>query len=64
MSSVRGRHLPVVPWAYRAARVLRWLFAAAVAVTLVTIAAQAQPFSGEFGVKPDVLLRVVPRGRP
>jgi hypothetical protein len=39
------------------------LFACAVAVLLVMIAAQDRPFSGEFGVKPDVLLEVLPRGR-
>jgi hypothetical protein len=39
------------------------LFASAVAVTLVMIAAQDRPFSGEFGVKPDVLLHALPRGR-
>jgi len=38
------------------------VFAAAVAVTLVLIAAQDRPFSGQFGVKPDVLLQVLPRG--
>jgi hypothetical protein len=35
-------------------------FGAAVAVTLVLIAAQARPFSGQFGVRPDVLLQVQP----
>jgi hypothetical protein len=39
------------------------LFASAVAVTLVMIAAQDRPFSGEFGVKPDVLVHALPRGR-
>lgn len=37
------------------------VFAAAVAVTLVLIASQARPFSGQFGVGPDVLLQVEPR---
>jgi hypothetical protein len=36
------------------------VFGAAVAVTLVLIASQARPFSGPFGVKPDVLLQVKP----
>jgi hypothetical protein len=34
------------------------LFAGAVAITLVLIASQARPFSGEFGITPDVLLQV------
>ena len=38
------------------------VFAAAVAVTLVVIAAQDRPFSGHFRQKPDVLLQVLPRG--
>jgi hypothetical protein len=36
------------------------VFAAAIAVTLVLIASQAQPFNGEFGVTPDALLQVDP----
>ena len=36
------------------------VFAAAVAVTLILIASQARPFSGQFGVGPDVLLQVEP----
>jgi Protein of unknown function (DUF4239) len=39
------------------------IFAAAVAVTLVLIASQDRPFSGAFGVKPDVLLQVQPSPR-
>jgi hypothetical protein len=39
------------------------VFASAVAVTLVMIASQDRPFSGEFGVKPDVLVQVLPQGR-
>jgi hypothetical protein len=38
------------------------VFAAAVAVTLVLIASQDRPFGGQFGVKPDPLLEVMPRG--
>jgi multisubunit Na+/H+ antiporter MnhC subunit len=34
------------------------LFGGAVALTFVLIAAQAHPFGGEFGIKPDVLLQV------
>jgi Protein of unknown function (DUF4239) len=36
------------------------VFAAAVAVSLVLIAAQQRPFSGEFAVSPDALLQVMP----
>jgi hypothetical protein len=36
------------------------LFAAAVAVTLVMIVSQDRPFSGAFGVEPDVLVQVLP----
>ena len=36
------------------------VFAGAVAVTLILIASQARPFSGQFGVGPDVLLQVEP----
>jgi Protein of unknown function (DUF4239) len=39
------------------------LFACAVAVTLVMIASQDRPFTGEFGVKPDVLMQVLPPAR-
>lgn len=45
------------------AAVAMGLFASAVAVTLVLIASQAHPFSGEFGVKPDALLQVAPSAR-
>jgi hypothetical protein len=38
------------------------IFASAVAVTFVLIASQDHPFGGEFGVEPDVLLQVLPRG--
>jgi hypothetical protein len=36
------------------------LFASAVAVTMVMILSQDRPFSGEFGVKPDALVQVMP----
>jgi hypothetical protein len=39
------------------------IFGGAVAVTLILIASQARPFSGEFGISPDVLLQVqAPQG--
>jgi hypothetical protein len=37
------------------------IFAAAVAVSVILIAAQARPFSGEFAVRPDVLIQVMPQ---
>lgn len=46
----------------RTAAIAMGVFAAAVAVTLVMIASQDRPFSGQFGVKPDALLQVLPRG--
>jgi uncharacterized membrane-anchored protein YhcB (DUF1043 family) len=46
----------------RTAAIAMAVFATAVAVTLIVIAAQDRPFSGHFRVKPDVLLQVVPRG--
>jgi Protein of unknown function (DUF4239) len=36
------------------------IFAAAVAVSLMLIAAQERPFSGQFAVSPDVLIQVMP----
>jgi len=36
------------------------LFAAAVGVSLMLIAAQERPFSGQFAVRPDVLIQVMP----
>src|SRR3954451_15895132 len=36
------------------------VFASAVAITFVLIAAQDRPFSGQFGVKPDALVQVRP----
>jgi hypothetical protein len=37
------------------------IFAAAVATSLVLIASQDRPFSGQFAVRPDVLQQVMPR---
>ena len=37
------------------------IFAAAVGVSLMLIAAQERPFHGEFGVRPDVLIQVMPQ---
>jgi hypothetical protein len=45
----------------RSAVIAMGIFGSAVAVTLVLIASQSRPFSGEFGVKPDALLQVAPR---
>jgi uncharacterized MnhB-related membrane protein len=36
------------------------IFSAAAAVSLILIAAQAFPFSGQFVVSPNVLLKVMP----
>ena len=36
------------------------IFAAAVAVSLMLIAAQARPFNGQFAVRPDALIQVMP----
>ena len=36
------------------------IFAAAVGVSLMLIAAQERPFHGQFGVRPDVLIQVTP----
>jgi len=36
------------------------IFAAAVSVSLMLIAAQERPFRGEFAVRPDVLIQVMP----
>jgi hypothetical protein len=36
------------------------IFAAAVGVSLMLIAAQERPFHGEFAVRPDVLIQVMP----
>jgi hypothetical protein len=37
--------------------------ATAVAVSLILIASQDQPFGGPFGLKPDVLEQVIPSSR-
>jgi hypothetical protein len=37
------------------------IFAAAVAVSLILIAAQERPFSGQFAVRPDALIQVTPQ---
>jgi hypothetical protein len=37
------------------------LFAAAVAVSVILIAAQQRPFSGQFAVRPNVLIQVMPK---
>jgi hypothetical protein len=37
------------------------LFTAAVAVSLILIAAQQRPFSGQFAVRPDALIQVMPQ---
>jgi hypothetical protein len=37
------------------------VFAGAVAISLILIAAQDRPFSGQFAVSPDVLLQVLPQ---
>jgi hypothetical protein len=47
----------------RTAAIAMALFASAVAVAIVMIATQDRPFSGQFGVKPDVLLQVLPPAR-
>ena len=47
----------------RTAAIAMGIFGAAVAVTLVLIASQANPFAGEFGVKPEALLQVAPSNR-
>ena len=42
----------------RTALVAMSIFGGAAAVTLILIASYARPFSGEFGINPDVLLQV------
>jgi hypothetical protein len=37
------------------------VFASAVAVSVMLLAAQERPFGGEFAVQPDALLQVLPR---
>jgi hypothetical protein len=43
-----------------AAALAMGIFAAAVGVSLMLIAAQQRPFSGQFAVRPDVLIQVMP----
>jgi hypothetical protein len=43
-----------------AAALALWLFASAMACSLVLIAAQDRPFSGQFRVRPDLLQQVAP----
>jgi len=43
-----------------AAAIALWLFASAMACSVVLIASQDRPFSGPFGISPDVLEQVVP----
>jgi hypothetical protein len=47
----------------RTAAIAMTLFASAVAVTFVMIASQDRPFSGDFGVRPNVLVQVMPPAR-
>jgi Protein of unknown function (DUF4239) len=47
----------------RTALIAMSIFAAGVAVTIVLIASQDRPFSGEFRVEPDVLVQVLPPER-
>jgi len=44
-----------------AAAIALWLFASAMACSLVLIAAQDRPYSGPFRIRPDMLQQVVPR---
>jgi hypothetical protein len=44
-----------------AAALALWLFASAMACSLVLIASQDRPFSGQFRIRPDVLQQVAPR---
>jgi hypothetical protein len=39
------------------------VFASAAAVSISIVLAQDRPFSGQLGVRPDVLLQVVPERR-
>jgi hypothetical protein len=45
-----------------AARIAMGVFAAAVAVVITMLASQDEPFAGQFGLDPDVLEQVIPRG--
>jgi Protein of unknown function (DUF4239) len=44
------------------ARIALGVFAAAVAVVITMLASQDEPFAGQFGLDPDVLEQVLPRG--
>ncbi len=44
-----------------AAAIALWLFASAMACSLVLIASHDRPFSGQFRIRPDLLQEVVPR---
>jgi hypothetical protein len=44
-----------------AAAIALWLFASAMACSLLLIAAQDRPFSGQFRIRPDMLQQVIPR---
>jgi hypothetical protein len=44
------------------ARIALGVFAAAVAVVITMLASQDEPFAGQFGLDPDVLEEVLPRG--
>jgi hypothetical protein len=44
-----------------AAALALWLFASAMACSLVLIASQDRPFSGQFRIRPDLLEQVAPR---
>ena len=43
-----------------AAGIALWLFASAMACSLVLIASQDRPFSGHFRISPDLLQQVAP----
>jgi hypothetical protein len=44
------------------ARIAMGVFAAAVAVVITMLASQDEPFAGQFGLDPDVLEEIMPRG--
>jgi hypothetical protein len=44
-----------------AAAIALWLFASAMACSLVLIASQDRPFSGQFRIRPDLLQQVAPK---
>jgi hypothetical protein len=47
-----------------ASRIIMGIFGAAVGVAVLLIASHSRPFSGETGVKPSVLLQVMPEADP